>query len=109
MEKKKNNKIEILKIDVIGRDNKTHKSFVLPGNQHVRPGDEVNWYAHGIGARIIFPREELFCTKEEIIKAGGSLQLTVNPETRRGRYPYIVITDDGDIAIGNSFPLIIVD
>lgn len=113
MEKANNNSqnilVEIVQSKIMAEKNTTSKSFVIPGAFHANPKDQITWKAIGTGARIIFPRRDLFNSKGFILKAGESKVKTVPANTKSNVYPYVVITDDGNIAVGGSFPIIIID
>jgi len=108
-EGKQSHEIEIVMCELQGVSKKAKKSFVIPGHLHVKKNDELTWCTKDTGARLIFPKNELFETQQCEIKNDGKMKLTVNDSARKGRYTYAVITDDGEFAEGGSFPVIIVE
>lgn len=84
------------------------KSFVVPGDLEVEKGDVITWESNDSNATFYFPKPGLFDKAEHKVKKGGVLKLAVKEDAPKGRYPYIVYTDNDDFAEGGSFPRIII-
>lgn len=86
------------------------KWFVIPGYQIVKQNDEVVWSTKDTDARLIFPNERLFGESELVIRKNQTRSLTVQGRVKPGPYPYAVVTaENGEFAIGGSYPVIIVE
>ena len=108
-EGKQSHEIDIVMCELQGVSKKAKKSFVIPGHIRVKKNDELIWCTKDTGAKLIFPKNELFEMQQCEIKNKDKIKLTVKDSARKGRYTYAVITDDGEFAEGGSFPVIIVE
>ena len=87
------------------------KSYVIPGHKEVSRGKSITWITNDSDATFFFPKPEIFhekINKENFVKKGGTLTLTISKNADRGRYSYAVYTDNDDFAEGGSFPKIII-
>lgn len=100
--------IKVVMVEIQSREKKgLKKSFVIPGHQKARKGEEITWELKDTSAVFYFPDKKLFGEKEHEVKKGKSLTLTVQ-DVKPGSYPYTVFTDNEDFAEGGSFPRMII-
>ncbi len=86
------------------------KWFVIPGYQIVKQNDEVVWSTKDTDVRLIFPNKRIFGESELVIRKNQTRSLTVQGRVKSGPYPYAVVTaENGEFAIGGSYPVIIVE
>lgn len=113
-------RIEIVVTSLSGQNNSAVRSFVLPGNICVTPGEVVEFSAIGTNAKLLFPNMTLLHPKHsEELSEGGFIVIEeeeeptvvrINTQIDSGTYSYAVITTaNNDLASGGSFPKFIVE
>lgn len=107
-----NNKVEVVMARIQSKTIKNFKkSYVIPGHKKVKHGESITWITNDSDATFFFPKPEIFhekIKKENFVKKGGTLTLTISKNAVRGRYSYAVYTDNDDFAEGGSFPRVII-